>query len=96
MFRSQGSNQIINFSQEMFTTKMKFQAHFNSNIMGNYDWFHLSKFGLGSIVDFSNPEARAPTSAEYALCWLAWRTTRFEGQILIGFKVIFWLTLLEM
>ena len=43
----------------------------------------LNKFVLGSVVDFSNSWARAPTSGEIAICWPAWKVIGFGDLIWI-------------
>ena len=53
---------------------------------------HFSNFSLSYVVDFSNTEARAPTSAGRAPFLPAWRAMRFMYMVWVCVMVIFqWL-----
>ena len=57
-------------------------------------YLHFSSFCLSSVADFSNTEARAPTSAGRAPCLPARRAMRFMYVVWVWVMVIFrWLFL---
>ena len=51
---------------------------------------HFSSFCLSSVADFSNTEARAPTSAGHAPFLPARRAMRFMYVVWVQVMVIFW------